>query len=170
MPPYPFRLEPLDEFNVLRDFDITGGGESWYARPQLFFRFTLCQQLAFPTDIRNVYWFFSTHLSLSAWRWTAACRGRVFPCCTLASDLLKYYWPFKFTSVQPEWKMCWVECHWFSDTWMETLAIPYNIGTGGLYLQRLRQIQGQTAEQGAVYSLRTNISKNNSVADAIELW
>ena len=40
--PLPFRSEPLDEFNVSRDFDITGAGEVWYARPQLFFRCTLC--------------------------------------------------------------------------------------------------------------------------------
>ena len=40
--PYPFRDEPLDEFNVTRDFDITGAGEVWYARPQLFFKCTLC--------------------------------------------------------------------------------------------------------------------------------
>ena len=40
--PYLFRLEPLDEFNVTRDFDISGAGDVWYARPQLFFRCTLC--------------------------------------------------------------------------------------------------------------------------------
>jgi hypothetical protein len=35
----------LDEFNVTRDFDITGAGEVWYAsiaRQQLFFKCTLC--------------------------------------------------------------------------------------------------------------------------------
>ena len=40
--PYPFRDEPLDEFNVTREFDVTGAGEVWYARPQLFFKCTLC--------------------------------------------------------------------------------------------------------------------------------
>jgi hypothetical protein len=40
--PYPFRSEPLDEFNVTRDFEITGAGEVWYARPQFFFQCTLC--------------------------------------------------------------------------------------------------------------------------------
>ena len=40
--PYPFRIEPLDEFNVARDFNISGAGEVWYARQQLFFRCTLC--------------------------------------------------------------------------------------------------------------------------------
>jgi hypothetical protein len=40
--PYPFRIEPIDEFNVTRDFDITGAGDVWYARPQLFFRCSLC--------------------------------------------------------------------------------------------------------------------------------
>ena len=32
----------LSEFNVTREFDITGAGEVWYARPQLFFKCTLC--------------------------------------------------------------------------------------------------------------------------------
>ncbi len=41
--PYPFRNEPLDEFNVTRDFDVTGAGEVWYARQQLFFKCTLCR-------------------------------------------------------------------------------------------------------------------------------
>ena len=40
--PYSFRLEPLDEFDPVSDFDITGGGDVWYARPQLFFNCTLC--------------------------------------------------------------------------------------------------------------------------------
>ena len=40
--PYPFRLEPFDEFNFMWDFDITGGGEVWYARPQLFFKCKVC--------------------------------------------------------------------------------------------------------------------------------
>jgi hypothetical protein len=40
--PYPFGNEPLDEFDVTRDFDITDAGEVWYARPQLFFKCTLC--------------------------------------------------------------------------------------------------------------------------------
>ena len=40
--PYPFRDEPLDEFNVTRDFYITSAGEVWYSRPQLFFKCTLC--------------------------------------------------------------------------------------------------------------------------------
>ncbi len=38
---HPFLNEPLDEFNVTRDFDITVTGDVWYARPQLFFKCTL---------------------------------------------------------------------------------------------------------------------------------
>ena len=34
--------DPLDEFNVTRDFYITGAGEAWYARPLLFIKCTLC--------------------------------------------------------------------------------------------------------------------------------
>ena len=44
--PYPFRIEPLDEFNVNRDFNISGAGEVWYARQQLLFRCTLCPTCA----------------------------------------------------------------------------------------------------------------------------
>ncbi len=40
--PHPFQNEPLDEFNVTRDFDITGARDVWYARPYLFFKCTLC--------------------------------------------------------------------------------------------------------------------------------
>jgi hypothetical protein len=35
---YPFHLEPLDEFDLPSDFDITGGDDVWFAGPQLFFR------------------------------------------------------------------------------------------------------------------------------------
>ena len=35
-------MEPLDDFDHVGDFDITGGGDVWYARPQLFFSCTLC--------------------------------------------------------------------------------------------------------------------------------
>jgi hypothetical protein len=40
--PYPFRLESLHEFDPLSDFDMMGGDDVWYARPQLFFSCTLC--------------------------------------------------------------------------------------------------------------------------------
>jgi hypothetical protein len=42
--PYPFRLEPLDseDFDPLVDFDMTGGDDVWFARPQLFFTCCLC--------------------------------------------------------------------------------------------------------------------------------
>jgi hypothetical protein len=34
---------PVDEFNVVRDFNLKGGGLVWYARPQLLFNVTLCR-------------------------------------------------------------------------------------------------------------------------------
>ncbi len=40
--PYPFRLEPLEDFDPLVDFDMTGGNDVWFARPQLFFTCSLC--------------------------------------------------------------------------------------------------------------------------------
>ena len=42
MAPYPFRLEPLEDFDPLVDFDMTGGDDVWFARPQLFFSCNLC--------------------------------------------------------------------------------------------------------------------------------
>ncbi len=43
--PHSFRSEPFDEFNVTRDFDITGAGDVWYARPQLFFKCShICEE------------------------------------------------------------------------------------------------------------------------------
>ena len=40
--PYPFRVELLEEYDPVGDFDVTGGGDVWYARPLLFFTCTLC--------------------------------------------------------------------------------------------------------------------------------
>jgi hypothetical protein len=40
--PYPFRIEPLEEFDPIGGLDVTGGGDVWYARPLHFFSCTLC--------------------------------------------------------------------------------------------------------------------------------
>ncbi len=40
--PYPNNLNPVESFNFKTDFDLTGDGLVWYARPQLFFNCTLC--------------------------------------------------------------------------------------------------------------------------------
>ncbi len=34
--PYPFRLEPLGEFDLLSNFDMTGGDDVWFARQDFF--------------------------------------------------------------------------------------------------------------------------------------
>jgi hypothetical protein len=39
--PYPFRIEPLEDFDPIGDLDVTGGGDVWYARPLLFFTCTV---------------------------------------------------------------------------------------------------------------------------------
>ena len=41
--PYPNNPNPVESFNVKTDFDLTGDGLVWYARPQLFFNCTLCR-------------------------------------------------------------------------------------------------------------------------------
>ncbi len=40
---FPKNPNPVDEFDVARDFDLKGGGLVWYARPQLFFNVTVCR-------------------------------------------------------------------------------------------------------------------------------
>ncbi len=39
---YPFRIEPLEDYEPIGDLDVTGGGDVWYARPLLFFTCTVC--------------------------------------------------------------------------------------------------------------------------------
>ena len=40
--PYPYNPDPPEDFNRTRDMDISGEGLMWFARPQLFFKCTLC--------------------------------------------------------------------------------------------------------------------------------
>ncbi len=40
--PYPFRIEPLEDFDPIGNSDVTGGGDVWYVRPLLFFTCTGC--------------------------------------------------------------------------------------------------------------------------------
>jgi hypothetical protein len=40
--PYPNNPNPVESFNLKTDFDFTGDGLVWYARPQLFLNCTLC--------------------------------------------------------------------------------------------------------------------------------
>ncbi len=35
-------MEPLEDFDPLTDFDMTGGDDVWFAQPQLFFSSSLC--------------------------------------------------------------------------------------------------------------------------------
>jgi hypothetical protein len=66
--PYPFQNEPLDEFNVTRDFHVTGAGEVWYAWQQLFSKCTLCPTGAMEHTQRHKEFslvFFSTFESIS---------------------------------------------------------------------------------------------------------
>ena len=42
--PFPNNPNPVAEFDATRDFDLTGNGLVWYARPQLFFNCTLCRR------------------------------------------------------------------------------------------------------------------------------
>ena len=42
MAPYPYNLNRVEDFDISSDFDASGANLVWYARPQLFFRCTLC--------------------------------------------------------------------------------------------------------------------------------
>ena len=42
--PFPFNIQPVEEFEPSADFDVTGEGNVWYARPQLFFSCTECKR------------------------------------------------------------------------------------------------------------------------------
>ncbi len=39
--PYPNTPSPVESFNVKTDFDLQGDGLVWYARPRLFFNYTV---------------------------------------------------------------------------------------------------------------------------------
>jgi hypothetical protein len=61
-------MEPLGDFNVMQDFDITWSGDVWYARPQLFFKCTLCPtgEMGFPRQHKEYsLFFFSTFEPIS---------------------------------------------------------------------------------------------------------
>ncbi len=158
----------------MQDFDITGSGDVWYARPQLFSSalFAALVRWTLPADIRSIFCFFSAHLNPSALFRIAACRGRVFPCCT--NDWRQYC--RLFTSVQ--WRMCWVECHWFRVTWMATQAIQYSTSTWELYQQKQLLIQDRTVEREVVFSRSTSgwmwrygrtFPREIAVTDSVEL-
>jgi hypothetical protein len=40
--PYPYNSDGPEDFVMEEDFDISGEGKLWYARPQLFFKATFC--------------------------------------------------------------------------------------------------------------------------------
>ena len=53
--PYPNNPHPVESFNVKTDFDLTGDGLVWYARPQLFFNCTLCPTGAKGSGSRSLH-------------------------------------------------------------------------------------------------------------------
>jgi hypothetical protein len=61
-------MEPLEDFDPLTDFDMTGGDDVWFARPQLFFSCSLCPtgQAEDKFSHREIYLvFFSTFEPIS---------------------------------------------------------------------------------------------------------
>ena len=82
--PYPFRLEPLHEFDPLSDFDMTGGDDVWYARPRFFFCALAVPRVIWATraPTGRFRWCSSARLKQSIYPETASCRGMEFPCCT----------------------------------------------------------------------------------------
>jgi hypothetical protein len=50
--PYPFRLEPLDEFDPLCDFEMTGGDDVWFCLTTIVF---FVQPVPYWTDGRQEF-------------------------------------------------------------------------------------------------------------------
>ncbi len=132
--PYPFRNEPLDEFNVTRDFDITGAGEVWYESAHC----VPLVQWNILKGTRSFHSYSSAPLSQSAWPQTAVCSRRAFPCCT--SCLVQCC--LLSTSVLSRTYLG--VSLWFRATWMGTPAIPSHTCTEALSQLRRRQIQDRT--------------------------
>ena len=98
---------------------------------------------------RRYPWFSSAPLNQSAWRQTAACRGRVCPWCTNGLPVRCRL----YTSVQ--WRMFLDVCLWFHATWTATPSIPFHTNTGLVFHGKLLQIQDPTAGQGAGFMRST---------------
>ena len=61
--PFPFHVEPREDFDPSADFDITGEGVVWYAQPEHFFTSRLCRvghQDNFASHTKVSLVFFST--------------------------------------------------------------------------------------------------------------
>jgi len=74
--PFPFNVQPVEEFDPSADFDVTGEGNVWYARPQLFFS---CSSPVLYADVAskrivlptlNCPWYSSVPLNQSTWHQT----------------------------------------------------------------------------------------------------
>ena len=86
--PYPFHLEPLEDFDPLTDFEMTGGDDVWFARPQLFFSCSLCptgqmEDKASHMDVSLVFFSTFEQISLTEWHSHAVLAG-----CLPASNTL----------------------------------------------------------------------------------
>jgi hypothetical protein len=61
--PFPFNKQPPELFDPIQDFDMTGAGKIWYARPQLFFSCMVCprgQKATVAAHIKLSLVFFNT--------------------------------------------------------------------------------------------------------------
>ncbi len=66
--PFPNNLNPVDEFDIVYDFDLKGDGLVWYVLPQLFSNVTLFavwEKSNTYQATRRCPWFISAHLSPS---------------------------------------------------------------------------------------------------------
>ncbi len=70
--PFPNNPNPVQSFNVKTDFDSQGDGLVWYARPQLFFNYTLC-----PTGVTG---FSDSHKEVSLVYFSTSCSRLAYPC------------------------------------------------------------------------------------------
>ena len=68
--PFPFNIQPVEDFDPSADFNVTGEENVWYARPQLFFSQSpvlyadvATKRIVLPT--RNCPWYSSVPLNQS---------------------------------------------------------------------------------------------------------
>ena len=150
--PYPFRLEPLDDFDPLTDFDMTGGDDVWFDQPQLFFSCSLCptgQMEDKASHIEVSLVFFSTFEPISLTPNSCMQRNGIPMLYERAASQLPtlYVCPVENVLGRVPLMPCYLK-----GTFTTLFLIPY----GMLFQQAQQPIPGQTAGQAAGFSRSTS--------------
>ncbi len=160
--PYPFRLEPLEDFDPLVDFDMTGvmmfglQGHSYFSHAAYA-----------PLDVRKTSlsigrfrWWSSTHLNQYLSPQTVSCRGEVSPWFTSGR-------PASFQhSMSALWNSFSAESHSFRATLRGTVTRLFRSASDTMFPMVLLLIPGKTGDRQPAFrgqhldvALRKVISK-----------